>query len=129
MGFKSFFKGLGKDIVNVGKTVVNTIAPAPVKIGMAVVDKLTGGDPEADRQAEEDRKFNEEINAQTAEIGRQTAAVQAENQQIAGMLGNMRSESDLMFQAAMGRPRVRRPPCTPACSATCGPKAMPCSRI
>lgn len=99
MSIGKFFKKIGDGIVNAGKAVVTTIAPAPLKIGMTVVDKLTGGkgnaDPEAARQAEEDRKFAEDLNAQTAQI-------EAENQQLFGMLGTMRSDSDAMFKTAMG---------------------------
>jgi hypothetical protein len=104
MSIGKFFKGVGKAVTNVAKVIL----PAPVKVGMAVVDKLTGNkggpDPEAVRQAEEDRKFTEEMNAQTEQINAQTAQMQAENEKMFGMLGNMRSESALMFQEAMGGP-------------------------
>lgn len=104
MSIGKFFRNVG----NAVKDVAKAILPAPVKIGMAVVDKLTGNkgssDPEAARQAEEDRKFTEEMNAQTAQINAQTAQMQAENEKIFGLLGNMQAESGAMFQAARGGP-------------------------
>ncbi|MDZ4089299.1 MAG: hypothetical protein U1E69_21140 [Tabrizicola sp.] len=106
MGIDRIFKKGIKAVTNFGKDVIKTIAPAPLRIGMAVADKLSGnkggGDPEATRQADEDRKFTEEMDAQTSQIKADTAQIEAENQKIFGMLGSMRSESDAMFQTAMG---------------------------